>query len=1027
MPPGLSPHRLQPLCRRVLLSLALLLAANLSVSAALSEESDPEGFRGGLPFTRHYPLEEIGNVSRGASVTFDALGRVVVVYQGTYAVLNDLSWIDLADKDARKDAFLKVETDAEGTSFYGALGSWGVLEKTKTGKLRTRSLRSGSVPEWVASSNFTNIVPTRSAVYFGGWNGFVRWDRATGQNAFYDAPGLGYLFENGGKIYLSSVTNGLQRFEEEYGRVERIPTGAVRPFRPTQTSVLGAGKSLVVTQDRSVYVFDGREIAAWKSELDGIAEGNVTAVLHLPDDNIALALEGRGLFIVSPRGKVLMSLTTPEYCYIKQLAARVPGVLWFVTDQSLGKVYYGSPVTFVDQQLGISVKWPLVVHSQGKLFVLAAGKLFESGPEHKNALAAFRPVSGLPPDGAWALAGEGEHLLIGNDTGVYAREPSGHLEPVLPGIKTSRLIMTRDGICFVLADKQIAALRYNDGKWTECAPRVPGVGFSQVGQAIGKSAWLELGVNKAARVTLVDGRIQTRVFDKFPWAEPYWINIGYVGDVVVLSGAIGKRLYFDEEKGALCAPPEEMRSIDAFPYWVARMSQDRSGRIWASHEKGVTCFFRRPEGDWGYSFLPLARDRFPVIQVLEDDIWFSNEFALYHVDGKRAAVPERPSIPVLVSVSDARTDEELYSAPRGVWTGRIPYAKNSVSFRFFAGDWPGAREPKYAFRMNGKSTWSILDGDSLLTLADLREGSYRLDVRIVDAIHAEGSSLSLDFVVDPPWYRAWYAYLIYALATAAGFWGTVTFLLRRARTRTLALERLVQARTEELREAMVRLNEETKMKATLAERDRLAGEIHDSLQQGLSGLMLQLDATLKLADIPGSVRSRLTVARNMASFSRQEVQYALKDMESPFLESGDLGEALRKIAELISEGGDSPKIGLEIDGAQCPLPSEIKHHLLRIGQEAMNNAIRHGQAERIDMRLEYRPTQVVFSVKDDGKGFQPQQALAHAPGHFGLRSLKGRAAKMGGEMKLTSAPGQGTEISVTVPLQDNPYLSNHAV
>jgi signal transduction histidine kinase len=238
--------------------------------------------------------------------------------------------------------------------------------------------------------------------------------------------------------------------------------------------------------------------------------------------------------------------------------------------------------------------------------------------------------------------------------------------------------------------------------------------------------------------------------------------------------------------------------------------------------------------------------------------------------------------------------------------------------------------------------------------------------------------------------------------------------VQRTRRRNLALEKIVQERTEQLKATMQKLNDETRNAATLAERDRLAGEIHDSLQQGLSGLMLQLDATLKLTAVTGDLRARLNVARNMVSFTRQEVQHAVWDMESPLLQDTELGEALRKITALIGSG--TAKIEVTVSGAPVPLPSAIQHHLLRIAQEAITNAVRHASPSLISVRLEYQSRAVVLTIVDDGVGFQPDDVLANGIGHFGLRGLRGRVNKIDGQLRIESAAGHGATIEIVVPL-----------
>src|SRR5207244_4416153 len=174
--------------------------------------------------------------------------------------------------------------------------------------------------------------------------------------------------------------------------------------------------------------------------------------------------------------------------------------------------------------------------------------------------------------------------------------------------------------------------------------------------------------------------------------------------------------------------------------------------------------------------------------------------------------------------------------------------------------------------------WAPLAAGSLLTLNDLREGNYRLAVRLAGTREPADDKLVFEFAVAPPWFRTWYAYTLYVLGALALVLVLIRFSVYHTRSRNLVLEKIVQERTDELRAAMQQLNEETRNAATVAERNRLAGEIHDSLQQGLSGLILQLDATLRLPGLAPDVRSRLNVARNLVSFTRHEVQAAVWDV-----------------------------------------------------------------------------------------------------------------------------------------------------
>lgn len=227
------------------------------------------------------------------------------------------------------------------------------------------------------------------------------------------------------------------------------------------------------------------------------------------------------------------------------------------------------------------------------------------------------------------------------------------------------------------------------------------------------------------------------------------------------------------------------------------------------------------------------------------------------------------------------------------------------------------------------------------------------------------------------------------------------------------LRKRVKQRTAELAATMEKLKKEAQMSATLAERDRLAGEIHDSLEQGFNGLLFQLEATAKLKTCPPDVRAGLALARNMVSFSRAEVQHAVWELQSPMLENSDLPLAIQKIAGQIAP--DTLHATVRVEGPPRRLASVVEHHLLRIAQEGINNTVKHAGAQHVDVTLRYADDAVQLSLHDDGRGFVPAQVLTGGIGHFGLRSLRTRANKIHATIDIVSAPGQGTRIDVRVP------------
>jgi signal transduction histidine kinase len=968
----------------------------------------------GLPSTRSYSFDEIGEVARGAQLDFDALGRIVVFRAGACVVLNDTTWLEIADRSPGAPQMEYVALDGANDGFYGALGAWGLV-RMENGLLRPVALAPASAPKWVETANFSQAVPLADGVCFVSMSGFVYWERATGRQSFHEIDGVSSAFRLGESLYLSTHAHDLYRFDPAQRTVSSLPRPTIPGEVIDQVTAFDATQVLLSGSDGRLALFDGVRFTPFPGLLGRQPLGRITAMCRLTEGNFAVAISGAGVYLAATDGRILTSLTTPEYHRVTEMAARENGVLWIVTENGVEKILYNSALTSFGQRQGLPLSWPQLVRWRGRIVVASGGRLYEAITGPRGDTTRFQLMPGQPEAAIWGLATDGSDLLIGTNQGVSVRTETGGFELVVPGIDVGRIAGVGDTF-LVLGAREIAAVRRVDGRWTEAAPRVPGVGYPFIAHATARAAWLELGPGRVARAALRGDRLHVQLLDRFPWPESRWINVGWIGDTVTLSNVPGGRLYFDERTETFVERPELNRLLDAAPYPVLRVRQDGTGTIWAMHERGVFTireFDGRPVFDtatYGVSDV-----RFPVGLILpDDDVWLLGGQSLHHVNRQFATSARSPYQPVLVSLIDGRSGRELLERPGApAAPATFTHEQNSLVLRFFAGSYAGRQPPAYEYHLTRDGERHIAVGTrSLLALTDLREGRYRLDVRLTSANTTLGPPLAIDFRIEPPWFRTWYAYAGYGAALAAILYGLLRWGTHRARSQTVALEQLVAARTNELRDAMQRLNDEARQSATLAERNRLAGEIHDSVQQGLSGLMLQLDATLKLADLPPGVRDRLHIARNMVSFTRHEVQHAVWDMESPILEGTELGEALRKIAALIEPG--PAQMEVLVRGTPVDLPSAVKHHLLRIGQEAMTNAVRHAAARTITITVAYEPAGVTLRVADDGNGFVPQAVLSGGFGQFGLRGLRGRAEKIGGHLQIQSTPGQGTTVSVSV-------------
>ena len=210
--------------------------------------------------------------------------------------------------------------------------------------------------------------------------------------------------------------------------------------------------------------------------------------------------------------------------------------------------------------------------------------------------------------------------------------------------------------------------------------------------------------------------------------------------------------------------------------------------------------------------------------------------------------------------------------------------------------------------------------------------------------------------------------------------------------------------------------------AILTERNRLARELHDTLEQGLAGITLQLEAVGgSLEASPKAARQSLDVARQMLRYSLEEARRSVMDLRSQALESRDLTGALRDLARQMTLG-TPVRAEVRVQGTPRPLDGSQEHHLLRIGLEALTNALKHSGAKRVDIEVAFRREATELVVHDDGSGF----GSGHdgPGGQFGLLGIRERVDKLGGVLRIDSVPGEGTRLLVTVPVRpDGPASS----
>ena len=246
-----------------------------------------------------------------------------------------------------------------------------------------------------------------------------------------------------------------------------------------------------------------------------------------------------------------------------------------------------------------------------------------------------------------------------------------------------------------------------------------------------------------------------------------------------------------------------------------------------------------------------------------------------------------------------------------------------------------------------------------------------------------------------------------------------------------AFSRLHEINTErtalirELMETREQLAETERAAGVAGERQRIAHEIHDTLAQGLSSIQMLLHAANR--DLDGDInvdkaRERIGLARQTAADNLQEARAMIAALQPAALSQTSLVGALDRMAQGFAAAADL-NIEVEADGEVTQLPMKLEAVLLRIAQGAVGNVAKHAQATRARITVSYSDDAVRVDIVDNGVGFDVK-AVESRPaglGHIGLAAMKRRAEEVSGEVVIESSPGNGTAVSVSVPLTTNAH------
>ncbi|WP_050061893.1 sensor histidine kinase [Silvibacterium bohemicum] len=367
-------------------------------------------------------------------------------------------------------------------------------------------------------------------------------------------------------------------------------------------------------------------------------------------------------------------------------------------------------------------------------------------------------------------------------------------------------------------------------------------------------------------------------------------------------------------------------------------------------------------------------------------IWVVNSriLQMYDPDDER-----RNEVPPPIHIEQIVADRTIYAPQQNL---HLPPHTKDLQIDYAALSFVVPKKVRYRYKLEGRDhDWQDPDIRRQALYSDLSPGNYRF--RLIacnnDGLWNEAEA-SWNFVVEPAYYQTeWFRVMCTVLALMS------LWLLHRLRM--WRMRESINARFDE----------------RMAERTRLARELHDTLLQTIQGSKMVADDALENPGDNEHMRHALQRLSRWLDKAMEEGRAALNSLRTSTIQVNDLAPAFERAARECSDGS-SMEFTLLVDGVAREMHPIVRDEVYRIGYEAIRNACTHSGGSRVEVDLSYT-RDLVLRVRDDGKGIHPEIAASGKNGHFGLKGMHERALRVGGALTLSSSAYSGTEVELIVP------------
>ncbi len=791
----------------------------------------PDGEEG-MYFTTNYTRKDYGASTQNWAIVQDLRGVMYFGNNDGILEYDGVSWRKIYTTNRTTVRSLALDSST-GRIYVGAKGEIGYLEKDAVGRIGFIALNEKIPSGQPEFSDVWKTYVTKHGVFFQTLTAIFLYDPVTQHIRILKPKTRFHLsFVVDDTLYVLIREIGFARLVADSFQLipggeqfAREPVMAMMPF-PSQAD---RHKYLLGSRNRGLFVYDGRKTVPFRTEVDSpLVKSQIYHGALTSNGQFALATLYSGVIIIDANGRLVDVLDQSSGLRnqsVRYVSTDRQGALWLGLEDGIARVEVAAPFTAFYENSGIKGKVYSIVRHQRKLYLSTNLNVYEltsvNNPEKGfTCKKEFRAVPDINTM-CWVLFSTGASLLVTGTEGVYEvvkGKPLIRRKGITFCINQSR----RDSSIIYLGLKEgIALLRYANGRWTD-GGKIAGVSdeIRTLEEAEDGCLWAGTNYKGLLRLTPPAGNI----LKNDPWKIERFgpehglprggVNAFALSDRMVFTGRYGL-FRFDELHRRFVADTSFGNLFTDTTIWVVQVAEDKNRTIWFSTEKGDEYeffpVFRKHDGSFkADKSLFMRFFDFNVLSIYSDTngvVWFGGPDGLIRYDSNI-----RPKIsdlfPVLIRRVIAGKDSLIFggampthpvetAAGHPLYT--LPYSLNKIRIEFALPGYDREKENRFQCYLDGyDNNWTEWDRETRKDYTNIPEGHYRFHVRAKNIYGIISEEAVFEFVILPPWYRAWWAYLIYSLVCVIGIWGIVRWRSWRLIHEKQALEALVSQRTAEL-------------------------------------------------------------------------------------------------------------------------------------------------------------------------------------------------------------------------------------